>query len=239
MTDQEMKKMLKKAYAVVPSEREQVFLKTYEKRKRSFWNALLLEVRYMGIKNILAGLALCVTLFALVWLQSGNGRMKWNIASILPLFALTVTELVGRSERYGMAELEMASRFSLRMLKMARMLILGGSSLLVMLAGGIVFRAYLQVDPVQTVCLVAFPYLLSVCGCLWLTRRWHARENMYGCVAVTLFSCLLPSVEEVMLARVAVNAGMVWIVMLLLAAATVREALLYMKDGEDVSWNLC
>ena len=238
MTDREVKEILKKAYAVAPSEREKIFLKAYEKRSRSFMAALRLEFRYMGLKNVLAGLVLCTVLLALVWVKAGDTRLKWNIASILPLFALTATELVGRSERYGMAELETASRFSLRTLRMARMLILGGISLLVLLGGGVIFRKYLQVDPVLTVGLVGIPYLLNVSGCLWLTRKWHARESIYGCAGITVIACLLPSFGEVMQTNGQVNAGMVWPLMLFLAAATVREAILYMKDGEDVVWNL-
>ena len=57
MTDREVKRLIKSAYAVTASEKEEAFVKTYERRSRQFLHVLMLELKYMGIKSLFAGRA--------------------------------------------------------------------------------------------------------------------------------------------------------------------------------------
>ena len=236
MTDREVKRLLKNAYTVTASEKEEAFVKTYERRSRRFWYVLMLELKYMGIKSLFAGVLLCTVLFALA--RQGDVRVQWTISSILPLFALILSALFGRSERYGMEEFEAASRFSLRFIRMTRMLILGTISFLLILVCSCVLKKYIGIRPMITVCFVAFPYLFNVWGSLLITRIWHAKENIYGCVGVTVLSCLMPLIAEFIKLWTYVSDIMAYLAMLILLAVTVRESILYIKE-EDLSWNLC
>ncbi|MGN0416012.1 MAG: hypothetical protein ACI4FX_11060 [Agathobacter sp.] len=237
MTDRELKRLLKNAYTVTASEKEEAFMKTYERRSRRFWNVLVLELKYMGSRNFLAGVFLCTLLFFLA--RQGDVRVKWTISSILPLFALVLSALVGRSERSGMEELEAASRFSLRFIRMTRMLILGTISFLLILVCTCILRKFLGISPMITVCFVGFPYLFNVWGSLLITRKWHAKENIYGCVGITFLSCLMPVIAEYIKLWSYTNSIIAFLAMLILLVGTVRESILYIKEGEDLSWNLC
>lgn len=237
MTDRELKQLLKNAYTVTASEKEEAFMKTYERRSRRFWNVLVLELKYMGIKSLLAGVFLCTILFVLA--RQGDVRVKWTISSILPLFALILSALVGRSERNGMEELEAASRFSLRFIRMTRMLILGTVSFLFILVCTCILKKLLGISPMITVCFVGFPYLFNVWGSLLITRKWHAKENIYGCVGITFLSCLMPVIAEYIKLWSYINGITAYLAMLILLVVTVRESILYIKEGEDLSWNLC
>ena len=237
MTDREVKRLLKNAYTVTASEKEEAFVKTYERRSRQFLPVLMLELKYMGIKSLFAGVFLCMTLFALV--RQSDVRVQWTISSILPLFALILSALFGRSERYGMEEFEAASRFSLRFIRMTRMLILGTISFLLILVCSCVLKKYIGIRPMITVCFVAFPYLFNVWGSLLITRIWHAKENIYGCVGVTVLSCLMPLIAEFIKLWTYVSDIMAYLAMLILLAVTVRESILYITEGGDLSWNLC
>ena len=237
MTDREVKRLLKNAYAITASEKEKVFVKTYERRSRQFLHVLMLELKYMGIKSLFAGAFLCTILFALV--RQGDVRVQWTISSILPLFALIFSALFGRSERYGMEEFEAASRFSLRFIRMTRMLILGTISCLLILVCTCILRKFLGISPMITVCFVGFPYLFNVWGSLLITRKWHAKENIYGCMGVTVLSCLMPFVAEFVKLWTYISSITAFLAILILLAVTVRESILYIKEGEDLLWNLC
>ena len=236
MTDREVKRLLKNAYTVTASEKEEAFVKTYERRSRQFLHVLVLELKYMGIKSLFAGILLCMILFGLA--RQGDVRVQWTISGILPLFALILSALFGRSERYGMQEFEAASRFSLRFIRMTRMLILGTISFLLILVCSCVLKKYIDIHPMITVCFVGFPYLFSVWGSLLITRKWHAKENIYGCVGVTVLSCLMPFIAEFVKLWTYISDIMAYLAMLILLAVTVRESILYIKE-EDLSWNLC
>ena len=237
MTDRELKRLLKNAYTVTATEKEDAFVKTYERRSRQFLHVLVLELKYMGIKSLFAGVFLCTILFALV--RQGDVRVQWTISSILPLFALILSALVGRSERCGMEELEAASRFSLRFIRMTRMLILGTISFLLILVCTCILKKFLGISPMITVCFVGFPYLFNVWGSLLITRKWHAKENIYGCVGITFLSCLMPVIAEYIKLWSYINSIIAFLAMLILLVGTVRESILYIKEGEDLSWNLC
>ena len=233
MTDREVKRLLKSAYTITASEKEKAFVKTYERRSRQFLPVLVLELKYMGIKSLFAGAFLCTILFALV--RQGDVRVQWTISSILPLFALIFSALFGRSERYGMEEFEAASRFSLRFIRMTRMLILGTISFLLILVCSCALKKYIGISPMITVCFVGFPYLFNVWGSLLLTRKWHAKENIYGCVGVTFLSCLMPFIAEFVKLWTYISGITASLAILILLAVTVRESILYIMEGENCS----
>ena len=237
MKNSELKAMLQNAYAVNPTEKENCFVRKYERRHMRFRDVLVLELKYMGIKSVAAGVILCAVLF--FFARQGDVRVKWMASSLLPLFALLPSAIVGSSERYGMQELEASSRFSLQLIRMARMLIWGTLSLIIILLGTIFFQNYFETNILITGCFVGFPYLFSVWGCLLITRKWHSKDNIYGCVGVTVLSCMMPLFIELLKLWEYVTKPAVSIAVIVILIAAVRESILYVRDGEDLSWNLC
>lgn len=70
-------------------------------------------------------------------------------------------------------------------------------------------------------------------------RKWHAKENIYGCVGITFVSCLMPFLAEFIKLWSDINGAIAYFAMLIVFVVTVRESILYIKEGEDLSWNLC
>ena len=237
MTDRELKNALKNAYMFETSEREKAFLTKYEKRSMRIFDVLKIELKYMGAKNIFAGLFLCIVLFLVARL--GEPQFMWIMSSALPMCVLIPLLAIGRSERYGMGELEASSRFSLRFLRMTRMLILGFFGLILIFATSLVLQKFVKISPVMAVCFVGIPYLLNVWGCLLVTRKWHAKENLYGCVGVTCISCLMPFVAHQMELLRTIEPAYVPLAMIAVLAVTVKESILYIRESEDFTWNLC
>lgn len=237
MTDREIKKMLKAAYASPENEKEKVFIRRYEKRSLHLMSIIKIEARYMGIQSVYAGLVLCMLLFVLA--RNQDADMVWTVSSLIPVGSLIPMILLSGSERFGMAELEAVSRFSLRYIRTIRMFMMGIFSMVLLAAVSIILLAATVGNTVDCLVFVAVPYLISTYGAMIVTRKWHSRDNIFGVLAVCLFSGLIPfAVKAVRLSGQLSDKVIIFLAAVLLAAV-IRECRLYVKESEDLSWNLC
>lgn len=237
MTNKELKKRLKNAYEIVPSEREKVFIRKYEKRRMQIFDVLKIEIKYMGLKSCFTGLVLCVLLFLAA--KSGQTQFMWVMSSVIPALVLLPVTAIGRSERCGMEELEAASRFSLRFIRMIRMLILGCISLVLIVLVSCYLKVQLHISILEIFYFIGFPYLVNVWGCMLITRKWHAKENIYGCIGVTVMSCILPFIADTMKLKSIIPGYVACAALLVVFTVTVKEMIMYVKESEDLSWSSC
>lgn len=236
MTDKAMKDLLKNAYKISETDREKVFLKKYEKRSMHIFDVFRLEFKYMSVRSMVSGMML-VLFFALISF-SKNPELIWYISGLLPVAGLILISGLGKSERYGMQELEAASRFSLRFIKAVRMFIMGCATLFIVIATSIVMQEKTDFNFITILGLIGTPYMLNAWGNLIVTRRWHEKENIYGCLLVALVTCMLPALMEKAISYELIQPFILIILLLVVSALTVRESLLYIKEREDLSWNL-
>lgn len=120
--------------------------------------------------------------------------MLWAISAFAPLLALTILSESGRSERFEMAELEMATRFSLRSVLLARLGILGTANLtlLCLLIPAGMWNNMLT--PLQTGVYIMTPFLLTTFTGLRIVRSFRGQGAIYlccGCAACVSLSVLL------------------------------------------------
>lgn len=236
MTDKAMKDLLKNAYKISETDREKVFLKKYEKRSMHIFDVFRLEFKYMSVRSMVSGMML-VLFFALISF-SKKPELIWYISGLLPVAGLILISGLGKSERYGMQELEAASRFSLRFIKAVRMFIMGCATLFIVIATSIVMQEKTGFNFITILGLIGTPYMLNAWGNLIVTRRWHEKENIYGCLLVALVTCMLPALMEKAISYELIQPFILIILLLVVSALTVRESLLYIKEREDLSWNL-
>ena len=236
MTDKEIKMKLKNAYVVSETEKEKQFVRKYEERSLQLSSIIKMELRYMGLKSILTG----IVPVALLLMAAGteDTDMVWVIASFVPACVLTPMVLLSRSERFGMEELEAASRFSLRFIRIVRMFILGIFSLVLLFSVGIILRITATASVMDHMMLVVFPYLVSAYGAMLVTRKWHGKENIFGVLAVCVFGGLLPYAERaIRLSGQSAN-NIILLLIAMILGAMFRECKLYVKESENLSWNL-
>ena len=113
-----------------------------------------------------------------------NKDILWTTSAMLPLLAAAVVSESGRSQRFGMAELEQSSRFSLKSVVLARLWLVGSVNALVFLAvTGLVSR-YMAFGFIPTGIYILCPYLLTANLALSVSRRFRGREGDYLCLAV-------------------------------------------------------
>lgn len=181
---QELRNKLKRAFEPPAPLNKRDFLRTLEQPGISIFMFVLSQLGYIRRWIwIVSAFVFALSVMGAVWLPAD---VVWTISALTPLLALTVVSESGRSENYAMAELEMATRFSLKSVLLARLGILGVENLLILgllLPVGI-WRQRLGV--IQAGVYVLLPYLVMTYAGLSIVRRFRGREAGYFCAGVTV-----------------------------------------------------
>lgn len=186
-----MKQELKKTFAVpVPNPQEKArFLRTLPQPSIPMWQFLLTQIAYLR-KWVLV----FSVLFLLPTLWSNrhmDADTLWGISALIPFLALLAVTESTRSAVYGMQEFEMSTRFSIKSVMLARMSVLGLLDAFIICCLIPFYAAGCRLSLLQTGLYLLVPYLLTANSSLWLVRRFHGREALYGCLCAAAFVSLL------------------------------------------------
>lgn len=238
MRNAELKGLIKNAYSIEASGKKE-FIKKYQRRELNCGELLCLQLQYMGVQlTVIGGYALAMLLGILANIDKDMAKIAAVLAPLAALFALTG---LGKSRKYSMEEIEMSSRFSLRTVKIIRLAIIGVAGLAVMMAVSCVLRAVTGMSLFVSFAAAGIPYLVTTFLCMLLIRRWHSSKNIYGCAVIAAGVCTAMFGGIDVLARCcaglcrAVLPG----VLLIAAVLTAVEGCRYIKESEELQWNLC
>ncbi len=167
-------------------------------------------------------------------------NMLWMMSAVMPILAAAGVLETVRSDIHKMAELEQASRYSLRSILFARLEIVGMVHFLLFSMG--VFLVHTAESSVflYSAVYLFVPYLLTSGGCLFLVRRLHGREGAYGAAAFAVLIAFLPQILSYWRELLYGAENFKWWLALLFLLL-VFNALQYRKtinNSEDLSWNL-
>lgn len=164
----------------------------------------------------------------------------WLLSAMMPFLAVSAIAENIRSEMWGMSELEMATRFSLRSVVLARMGILGiihfaTLSFIIILGYGegtvVVFHTgvYLLV-----------PYLLTDAVGLWLVRKIRGKEALYASMALAFVVGAFPVISRYTMTLFYQEQYFKWwlIALVLLGVMIVSEWKKNLKRMEELEWSL-
>lgn len=240
-----MKNMLKDAFDPPAPLGKRAFLKGLPLPGISHLSFMLIQAAYIRRRVWALSILLFISILTATLFTSKD--TLWMLSAMVPFVALSAVTENARSQAYGMAELEMASRFSLKSVILARMAILGLCHFCLLAL--LVPLGALHLTPgvsgklaviVQSGIYILVPYLLTtVCG-LWIVRKIRSREASYGCTAVAVLvsaaDITLRSAASVLYQRVYFH----WWVMALgiLAILTIMEYHKTIRQSEKLSWNL-
>lgn len=237
MTDKELKKALASVYAIEPQKNKNVFVRKYKRRELQLTQLLWMQAKYLLLPNIIGGVFLLLGIFACIWNQ--NKDTVWIVSAVVPFVVLFTMISLGKSEKYGMGELEMVSRFSLRLLKMIRVFWAGVFSFGILLIGSIIVWKYRGTTILHILPQLGIPYLLTVWGCLIVLRKWHSQENIYGCIGVSVTIFFFPFVVDTLEANLGeIPVYVIGVSLLVLFILTVNEVKKYITESGEALWNL-
>ncbi|MCH5254990.1 MAG: hypothetical protein J1F41_08690 [Lachnospiraceae bacterium] len=189
MMKTDIKTVLEEAFAAPEPTRKKEFLTKMEQPRISTFTCLLSQISYIRKRVWLVSFLLLATA---VWSVGYVGADCIHIISaLIPFIALcTVTESA-RSTAYGMTELEMASRFSIKSIMLARLGAIGMLHLLILcilipFVAKTTMFSYLQVGVYLSV-----PYfIVSVLG-LMAVRKLRGKEAFYVSMGISVMASYL------------------------------------------------
>ena len=227
------KELLQQAFSVPAPKKKRAFLRTLPRQEVGLGTLMLSQAAYIR-KWVWA---MSLLLFGLVVLMAQYVELDviWILSAIMPFAALLLVMEFAKSSAYGMTELEMTSRFSLRTILLARMVMLGavqffGLLLTVPIAGMTLLKngVYLLV-----------PYLLTALLGLVTVRRIHGKEGLFVCGSISAFVCVLaPMSKHFVPMLYAQENRMLWVfAAVLLLAGFVKEYRTSINHLEEFVWN--
>lgn len=232
-------RLVKTAYPAESSEVKTEFLKRFRTRQLNYRELLLIQLRYMGFQlALLFGCTLAVLLGTWAKLNADGARV---MAVFMPAAALISLTGLGRSQRCGMEELELAARFSLRMLGILRLVIIGLAGLLVTLSLSLVLTLTTGLSLPVSFAAVLVPYLLTASLCMVLIRQWHSPHNIHGCAVIAALICAVSMWGTELMKSVPAELcpsalSALLLLLLLLTGAEVKK---YVLESEEYQWNCC
>ena len=178
------KELLEQAFSVPAPKKKRAFLRTLPKQEVGLGTLLLSQAAYIRIWVW----AVSFLLFGLVALaaQMVDLNVIWILSAVMPFAALLLIMEFAKSSAYGMSELEMSSRFSLRTILLARMVMLGAVQLL----GLLLTIPMAGMTLVNNGVYLLVPYLLTALLGLIAVRRMRGKEGLFACGSISAFICI-------------------------------------------------
>lgn len=238
--NRQLKKMIKKAFEVPEPDRKEKekFLRMLPQPQISILKFIFIQASYIRKQTLFLSILLLFP--ALQGANSIRTGDLWVASAFIPFLGLLAVAESTRSTTYGMGEFEMATRFSLKSIVLARMSVLGLLDAFILCC----FIPLCYIDSnlsiIQTGVYLLVPYLLTVNISLWITRHFHGREVIYACVSVAA----MVSVANVVLCTGADYVYQFyylkwWLILsVLLVGEMIYEAYRTIKQTEELAWNL-
>lgn len=235
--NQKMKKAIKQGFEAPVPKRKQEFLQNiptpsvgcfqfvcfqaaYIRKSSWIFSALVFAIAFIGAKCLERDMLLCISAFT-------------------PLLALNLVTETGRSESYGMAELELSARFPLKSVVLARLGILGVfNSILICLL--IPFALRNSTTMLQTGVYIICPYLLTAFLGLWAIRKAHGKEAVYLCPGIATGVSAGNMIIQQAFPMFYTGRSFLWwvVILIVLTAGTAKQCYQTVKETEELAWNL-
>lgn len=213
--------------------RKREFLRNHRQGKVNMHYMLLTQFTYISKWTwVCFSLLLGVSILASFYLDQQTMRM---IFALIPFLVMISIVEVMRSNLHGMSELEMACRFSLKSIVLARMSVIGVVTLIILVLMG----CFLGGGVWHNLIYMLVPYLLTAyCG-LCIVRNVPNREGTYLCGGVTCVISLASFVGTQCFDWIYEMRyfGCWLIVLILFLTLTVHEGYRTIRRTEELVWN--
>lgn len=234
-----LKQEIKKAFAVPePNQQEKArFLRTLVRPRISMWQFIFTQIAYLRKRTLI--LSILFILPALTGARHVDPDALWILSALIPFLGLLAVTESTRSAMYGMQELEMSARFSLKSVVLARMSVLGLLDTLVICCLIPLCRIS-NTSLLQTGIYLLVPYLLTVNISLLFTRLFHGREAFYSCMCATVLISMGSFGLHLTADFIYQFSYIHWWIILsaVLIGRMAREIYQTIKQTEELTWNL-
>ncbi len=218
-------------------QKKERFLRTLPQPKISIPQFIFYQIAYMRKRTWVLSVLLLVP--ALIGAYQIKESTLWTVSSFVPFLGLLAVSESTRSTKYGMCEFEMTTRFSLKNILLARMCVTGILDFTILCCMIPLCHTGNGILLLQTGVYLFVPYLLTVNLCLWFTRHFRGKENIYGCMSIAVLISGANGLMHYGNAQLFQNtSAVVWgMVSALLLAGMAYEISRTIRQTEELVWN--
>ena len=232
-----LKKEIKAAFEAPAPQKKEEFLSRFDEKQLSLTKFILSQAGYIGRLTWFGFAAILIC--AIVSPITVNDSALWFVSSLMPILALLLVSESARSERYKMAELETVTRFSLRSVLMARMVILGGMSFIMLLVCAPTVMFFCDYPAIFSGLFVVTPFFLTSAVGLLTVRKIKGQAAIYSVTAEAFFISILVLIARNSPERY-MNPGAIKVFMIVAAVSlviTLLEGICRIKGTEEITWS--
>lgn len=232
-----LKKELMQYYEAPKPKQKQAFIRQMGVQKINMFHLAGMQIKYISKWVWVISLLFCVLIYGIVYQMQGrmNEQYIHMIVAFFPfLVMLSLTESM-RSYRYGMEELELSSRFSLKSIVMARLLILGTENLAILIFVSVLLRDKIGFS----ILYILTPYFVTTGGGLCIVRNIRGSENTFFCFLLALGAGMMQIILSWQFEALFLP-GYLPLWMLVCVAGmitTVKEGYQTIQMTEELAWN--
>lgn len=184
--DKKLKRQLNVAFYTPEPVKKDSFLKKL--RPREITTTEMISQQLPFIRKTVWLMAVAVLTVAVIGSYAASESTVHVIEALAPLAAISACLEIQRSYRYQMTELEMATRFSVKSVLFARMLIIGLAYAVVFCSIAPILSVRFGISVIVLASRILIPYLITVSICLHIERTEVGRKNRYLSMAI---ACLI------------------------------------------------
>lgn len=185
----DLKAILEEAFAAPKPKRKKEFLKKTGQTQISTISFILSQISY--IRKSVWIVSVLFTVFAVISIHYLGQDCIWVTAAMMPFIALCAVTENARSATYGMAELEMASRFSLKSITLARLSAIGLFHFVILCILIPLVGKNALFPIVRIIIYLVVPYLLTSVLGFAAARKVHGKEAVYICMGISVMVSFL------------------------------------------------
>lgn len=224
---------LKKVYQAPPPERKCAFLHQIALQPIHTGHVVWSQISYISkLEWLLSILLFSITIMINYFFETAVFGMT---LALMPFLAVAAVSECMRSVVYGMDELEMAARFSLKSIILARMFMIGIENLVLV----IIFSVFMHGGLLLTMLCLAVPYLITTYGSLLIVRKVSGKEGIYICISYSAAVSMLVGVGFLNYAWIYQEQFVYfWMAaVLLLTFANFKEGRRFLAVPKEEKWN--
>lgn len=228
---------IKAAFEAPKPKRKEEFINLIKPSKMSVGRFLLSQMGYIrkSTWTVFTLILICIILAPFVL----DYATLWFISALMPILAMSLVTESARSERYNMAEMEAATRFSLRSVIMARMVILGGINLIAILIAAPIGIKYCSFKSISSGLFVVTPFFITSAIGLSIVRKIKGQAGFYAVMAEAfVVSMLMLLNKNSALGIIPSESVRLWSIVTVVAiVATIKQGIGMINNLEDITWS--
>lgn len=235
MNNKQIIKQLENAYDVT-SKNKTRFIRTIKKTNTSIFSFIMNQFKLISSKVYIS----CLIYFGilLVLLLSLNNAKQYIVLSAgIPFFSLLLVGIIDTSRAYKMEELEMASLYSLKMVVLARMLIMSSITVSLIMTMAMCTSKINNESLILIISYFFIPYFLNMYLNLLILKKLRS-DGLKYCLVTSSIICLLILYLVDNPIPVLINENCYMGVLLVLIMLSIIESKNYISGLEDYVWNL-